>query len=116
MFGQTDVPFFTMSFFHKPFWEDPAPWLATSSIMLAVKVTTPTLLMTGELDRRTPMAQTEEYYAVLKYRGVPSRLLRFNGEYHGTGSRPSNAIRTILYMDDWYGQWARREGRAVPAR
>ena len=30
------------------------------------KVTTPTLLMTGVLDRRTPMPQTEEYYAALK--------------------------------------------------
>jgi len=113
MFGQSDIPFFTQSFFKKPFWEDPAPWLATSSIMLAGKVTTPTLLMTGELDRRTPMAQTEEYYAILKYRGVPSRLLRFNGEYHGTSTRPSNAMRTILYMDAWYAQWARRDGQAV---
>lgn len=113
MFGQTDIPLFAQSFFRKPFWEDPAPWLATSSIMLAGMVTTPTLLMTGELDRRTPMAQTEEYYAVLKYRGIPARLLRFNGEYHGTGSRPSNAMRTILYMDSWYSQWARRNGQAV---
>lgn len=108
MFGQTDIPFFTQSFFHRPFWEDPTEWPRQSPIMYVGNVTTPTLLMTGELDLRTPMPQTEEYFAALKYRGVPTRMLRFQSEYHGTGTRPSNAIRTILYMADWYGQWERR--------
>jgi dipeptidyl aminopeptidase/acylaminoacyl peptidase len=112
MFGQTDIPFFTQSFFRAPFWEDPTEWLRQSPIMYVGNVTTPTLLMTGELDLRTPMAQTEEYFAALKMRGVPSRLLRFQGEYHGTGTRPSNGMRTILYMADWYGQWERVNGEA----
>jgi dipeptidyl aminopeptidase/acylaminoacyl peptidase len=60
MAGHTDIPLFTYSFFQKPFWEDPSDWLAHSSIMSVGKVTTPTLLMTGVLDRRTPMPQTEE--------------------------------------------------------
>src|SRR5438477_11103256 len=51
------------------------------------------LLMTGILDRRTPMPQTEEYYAALKVKGVPVKLLQFNEEFHGTGSKPSNYIR-----------------------
>jgi dipeptidyl aminopeptidase/acylaminoacyl peptidase len=113
MFGQTDIPYFTMSFFEKPFWEDPTRWLEQSSIMHVGKVTTPTLLMTGESDLRTPMAQTEEYFAALKYRGVPAKMLRFPNQYHGTGTRPSNNLRTILYMDDWYSQWAREGGTAV---
>jgi dipeptidyl aminopeptidase/acylaminoacyl peptidase len=71
MTGNTDIPLFTYSFFQKPFWEDPSDWLAHSSVMTVGKVTTPTLLMTGVLDRRTPMPQTEEYYAALKVRGVP---------------------------------------------
>lgn len=112
MFGQTDIPFFTQSFFERPFWEDPTEWLQQSSIMYVGNVTTPTLLMTGELDLRTPMPQTEEYFAALKYRGVPTRMLRFQDQYHGTGTHPSNAIRTILYMADWYGQWERNGGEA----
>ena len=98
MAGHTDIPLFTYSFFKKPFWEDPSDWLAHSSLMTVGKVTTPTLLMTGVLDRRTPMPQTEEYYAALKVKGVPVKLLQFNEEYHGTGSKPSNYIRTQLYM------------------
>lgn len=107
MTGNTDIPLFTYSFFKKPFWEDPSEWLSHSSVMSAGKVTTPTLLMTGVLDRRTPMPQTEEYYAALKVRGVPVKLLQFEGEYHGTGSKPSNFIRTQLYMMSWFKKYAR---------
>lgn len=103
--GQTDVPWFTQNFFEQPFWEDPEPWLRQSPLMYVGNVNTPTLLMTGVLDLRTPMPQTEEYYAALKMRGVPSTLLRFEGEYHGTGSRPSNWMRSQLYMMDWYRRW-----------
>ncbi|HEX2716620.1 MAG TPA: hypothetical protein VHM67_03010, partial [Gemmatimonadaceae bacterium] len=51
--------------------------------------------------------QSEEYYAALKMRGVPAALIRFEGEYHGTSSRPSNYIRTQLYMMNWYRRWTR---------
>ena len=110
MAGHTDIPLFTYSFFKKPFWEDPSDWLSHSSLMYAGKVTTPTLLMTGVLDRRTPMPQTEEYYAALKMRGVPVTLLQFEGEYHGTGSKPSNFIRTQLYMMSWFKKYTRSAG------
>lgn len=115
MAGQTDIPLFTYNFFAKPFWEDPMPWLRQSSLMYVGQVTTPTLVMTGELDLRTPMPQSEEYYAALKVKGVPTELLRFEGEYHGTGSRPSNWMRTQLYMLSWYGRWQRTGGAVVPA-
>jgi dipeptidyl aminopeptidase/acylaminoacyl peptidase len=60
--------------------------------------------MTGELDLRTPIPQTEEYYSALKVLKVPVVMLRFNGEYHGTSSKPSNFLRTQLYMLSWYQQ------------
>jgi dipeptidyl aminopeptidase/acylaminoacyl peptidase len=113
MAGHTDIPLFTYSFFKKPFWEDPSDWLAHSSLMTVGKVTTPTLLMTGVLDRRTPMPQTEEYYAALKVKGVPVKLLQFNEEYHGTGSKPSNYIRTQLYMMSWFNKYSRQSGGRV---
>jgi dipeptidyl aminopeptidase/acylaminoacyl peptidase len=113
MAGQTDVPLFTYSFFKKPFWEDPTDWLAHSSLMTVGKVTTPTLLMTGILDKRTPMPQTEEYYAALKIKGVPVKLLQFNEEHHGTGSKPSNYIRTQLYMMSWFNKYTREAGGRV---
>src|SRR5262245_45422433 len=111
--GHTDIPLFTYSFFKRPFWEDPSDWLAHSSVMTVGKVTTPTLLMTGVLDRRTPMPQTEEYYAALKVKGVPAKLLQFNEEYHGTGTKPSNYIRTQLYMMSWFNKYTRQAGGRV---
>lgn len=115
--GTTDVPLFTFHWFDKPFWEDPKSWLDHSTLMHVGKVQTPTLLMTGELDLRTPMPQSEEYYLALKMRGVPTALLRFEGEYHGTSSRPSNWLRTQLYMMSWYNQWpakATMAGKPTP--
>ena len=113
MAGQTDVPFFTYNFFDKPFWEDPAAWLKQSSLMYVGNVTTPTLLMTGELDLRTPMPQTEEYFSALKMKGVETVMLRFRDEYHGTSSRPSNFMRTQLYMLDWYKKHTRPAAAAA---
>jgi dipeptidyl aminopeptidase/acylaminoacyl peptidase len=116
MAGHTDLPLFTYSFFKKPFWEDPSDWLSHSSLMHVGKVTTPTLLMTGVLDRRTPMPQTEEYFSALKMRGVPTKLLQFEGEYHGTGAKPSNWVRTQLYMMSWFNRYSRGPNGKVVER
>ncbi|MDB5475040.1 MAG: peptidase prolyl oligopeptidase active site domain protein [Phenylobacterium sp.] len=116
MAGDTDLPLFTYSFFDKPFWEDPSSWLAHSSLMSVGHVTTPTLLMTGVLDRRTPMPQTEEYFSALKMRGVPTKLLQFEGEFHGTGSKPSNWVRTQLYMMSWFNRYSRNPDLKVVSR
>jgi dipeptidyl aminopeptidase/acylaminoacyl peptidase len=106
MAGTSDVPFFTHQWFDAPFWEKPEPWLRQSPIMYVDKITTPTVVMTGELDLRTPMPQSEEFYTALLMRGVPAALVRFEGEFHGTGSKPSNFMRTQLYMMSWYKRWA----------
>jgi dipeptidyl aminopeptidase/acylaminoacyl peptidase len=105
--GHTDIPLFTANFFDAPFWEKPEPWLKQSPLMYVGKVKTPTLVMTGVLDMRTPMPQSEEYYTALKMRGVPSKLIRFEGEYHGTTTKPSNFMRTALYMLSWYQEHSR---------
>ena len=99
--GHTDVPLFTANFFDAPFWEKPEQWLKQSPLMYVGSVKTPTLVMTGVLDMRTPMPQSEEYYTALKMRGIDTKLLRFEGEYHGTTSKPSNFMRTALYMMSW---------------
>ena len=86
-------------------WDDPTEHLERSPLMHVGNVTTPTMLMTGENDRRTPMAQTEEYYAALQVLGVPTAMVRFQNEWHGTSSQPSNFIRSQLYLRAWFEQW-----------
>lgn len=70
--------------------------------MYVGNVTTPTMLMTGINDLRTPMSQTEEFYAALKVLRVPTAMIRFNDEWHGTTSNPSNFLRTQLYLRHWF--------------
>jgi dipeptidyl aminopeptidase/acylaminoacyl peptidase len=102
--GTTDGPGWYRNFEKFP-WEDPSEHLKRSPLMYAGNVTTPTMLMTGELDMRTPMPQTEEFYAALKVQKVPTVMLRFKGEYHGTSSIPSNYMRSQLYIHSWFEKW-----------
>jgi dipeptidyl aminopeptidase/acylaminoacyl peptidase len=99
--------------FAKPFWEDPSEYLQRSPIMYVGKVKTPTLLMTGVLDLRTPIPQIEEYYRALKMAGVPTAMVRMNNEYHGTSSTPSNFLRTQLYIRSWFDKYGTKGQNAV---
>jgi len=107
--GTADIVQWGFNRFDGYFWDNPDKWLEHSPLMHVGKVTTPTLLMTGELDLRTPMSQTEEYYAALKVLGVETVMLRFEGEYHGTTSKPSNFMRTVLYLVDWFDDHVKGE-------
>jgi dipeptidyl aminopeptidase/acylaminoacyl peptidase len=95
--------------FEKFPWEDPSEHLRRSPLMYVGNVKTPTMLMTGVLDMRTPISQTEEFYQALKAVGVPTAMLRFNGEYHGTTSRPSNFLRTQLYLRYWFEKYTTKD-------
>jgi len=106
MVGTTDIPAWTFEWFDVPFWEDPNNWLDRSPIMRTGYIKTPTLFMTGVLDIRTPMPQTEEMYVALKEAGVDTVLVRMNGEWHGTGRRkPTNWFRTYKYLSEWYEKY-----------
>ncbi len=112
--GNADITNWGYHRFYGYFWDNPDKWLEHSPLMHVENVTTPTLLMTGELDLRTPMGQTEEFYQALKALGVPTAMIRFNAEYHGTGSKPSNFMRTQLYLMKWFGRHS--GGKSVAAR
>lgn len=91
--------------FKKLPWEDPTEHLERSPLMYVGNVKTPTVLMTGVKDLRTPISQTEEYYQALKMQKVPAVMIRFNEEYHGTSSKPSNFLRTMAYLHYWFGKY-----------
>lgn len=97
--------------FEKFPWDDPSEHLRRSPLMYVGNVTTPTMLMTGVDDLRTPMPQTEEYYAALKVMGVETAMIRFNNEWHGTSSTPSNFLRTQLFLREWFKRY--EQGRSI---
>lgn len=106
--GSTDGPTYWYSNFKKHPWEDPTEYLQRSPLMYVGNVKTPTMLMTGELDLRTPISQTEEFYEALKIRRVPTAMVRFNEEFHGTTSKPSNFLRTQLYLRYWFEKYTKK--------
>jgi len=105
--GTTDGSSWYRNFKKLP-WEDPSEHLRRSPLMYVGNVKTPTMLMTGELDLRTPISQTEEFYEALKVRKVPTAMIRFNEEFHGTTSKPSNFMRTQLYLRSWFERWKKK--------
>jgi dipeptidyl aminopeptidase/acylaminoacyl peptidase len=99
--------------FEKLPWDDPSEHLRRSPLMYVGNVKTPTMLMTGVRDLRTPMPQTEEFYMALKLRKVPTAMIRFNDEWHGTSSRPSNFLRTQAYLRNWFDRFAAKGAAAT---
>ncbi len=106
--GTTDINLWAYHRFNKLPWEDPDLLWKHSPIAYVGNVKTPTMLMTGVLDMRTPISQTEEFYEALKLRHVPTAMVRFNEEYHGTSSKPSNFMRTQLYLRHWFEKYMKK--------
>ena len=104
--GTTDGATWYYNFEKLP-WEDPSEHIRRSPLTYVGNVKTPTMLMTGVNDLRTPMPQTEQFYSALKLLKVPTAMVRFNEEWHGTTSRPSNFMRTQLYLRYWFDKYKR---------
>ena len=104
--GTTDGASWYRNFDELP-WDDPSEHLRRSPLTYVGNVSTPTMLMTGVNDLRTPMPQTEQFYSALKFLKVPAAMVRFNDEWHGTTSKPSNFMRTQLYLRHWFDKYKR---------
>ena len=94
-------------------WENPDEYLPRSPITYAGNVKTPTLLITGEVDWRTPISQTEEFFRALRIRKIDSKMVRIPDEPHGTRRYPSHYIAKILFIMDWFDHYIK--GKESPA-
>ena len=91
--------------FEKYPWEDPDEYWRRSPLSLVGNVSTPTMLLTGESDHRTPMPESEQYYQALKLRKIDSALVRVPESSHGIASRPSNQIAKVDNILAWFGKY-----------
>jgi len=114
--GTTDGNSWYQQFKKYP-WEDPLEYAARSPLSLVANVKTPTMVMTGEADLRTPISQSEEYYRALKLlRKADTLLVRMPEEFHGW-RRPSHQILQQLYLLAWFEKYRTPESRtAIAAR
>jgi acylaminoacyl-peptidase len=100
----SDIPFITKYWFPALPWENTENYMQRSLTTLVSKVKTPSLVMTGEADYRTPISEAEQFYTALKLLNVETVLVRVPEEPHGIGRRPSHHIAKMLYVAGWFEQ------------
>jgi dipeptidyl aminopeptidase/acylaminoacyl peptidase len=110
-----DATLFTSRYwFPKLPWEDPMGYWARSPLSLVGNVKTPTLVVVGSEDYRTPVSEAEQYYAALQIRGVPTALVKVPGASHGgIAARPSQSAAKAAAIIAWFDRY-RTGGAATP--
>ncbi|EKE84715.1 S9 family peptidase [Idiomarina xiamenensis] len=88
-------------------WDEFEHYWQRSPLSLVGNVTTPTMLMTGESDRRTPISETEQFYQALKLRHVDTVMVRIPGSPHGIAGKPSRLINKVEYTLAWFEKYRR---------
>jgi dipeptidyl aminopeptidase/acylaminoacyl peptidase len=87
-------------------WEDPQSYWRYSPLSLVANVKTPTLVVVGSEDYRTPVNQAEQYYTALQLRGIPTALVKVPGASHGSiAARPSQAAAKASAILAWFDRY-----------
>ena len=98
--------FMTTDWFAKPPWEDQDAYWRHSPLSLVGHVKTPTMVMVGEEDHRTPPSEAEQYFQALQIRGVPTALVRVPGaSHHGLAERPSQQAAEAAAILAWFDRY-----------
>ncbi len=83
-------------------WDDVQAYWKRSPLAYVGNVHTPTMLMTGEVDYRTPSGEAEQFYEALKLRRIDTALVRVPNASHDISSRPSLLIAKVSYVLAWF--------------
>ncbi len=87
-------------------WEAPELYWRQSPLSLVRNVTTPTLVVVGSNDFRTPVSEAEQYYTALRLRGVPTKFIKVPGASHGgIAARPSQSAAKTAAILAWFDQY-----------
>jgi dipeptidyl aminopeptidase/acylaminoacyl peptidase len=98
-------PWMAKYWFGKMPWEDPQGYWARSPLSLVANVSTPTLVVVGDQDLRTPDGESEQYYGALRLRGVPTGLVKVPGAFHDMAARPSHAASKAEAVLAWFARY-----------
>ena len=106
MIGTSDIYTYMAKYWFTDLpWVDYQQYWDRSPLSLVGNITTPTMVLTGEMDVRTPMAESEQYYGALRLQGVDSAFVRIQGAYHGITAKPSNLARKVGYILAWFDRY-----------
>ena len=103
-----DFTQFQPSWFKGAPFEDVEGFRQRSAITHVAKIQTPMMFILGEADWRTPpMAGGEELFRALKYRKVPTVMVRFPNEGHelSRSGQPWHRIERLQHIVGWFDKW-----------
>jgi len=111
-----DFTLFQPTWFRKAPWEDPQDFAARSPITHIAKVTTPLMLINGDTDYRTPASDGGEMmFRALKYRKIPTVMVRFPRETHelSRSGEPWHRVERLRHIVGWMDEWL--QGKKNPS-
>ncbi len=101
-----DFPsFFARYWFGQYPWENQEAFWRRSPLSLVGNVQTPTLVVVGSEDYRTPVSESEQYYTALQLRGIPTALVKVPGVGHGFTARPSQSAAKASAILAWFERY-----------
>src|SRR5215831_20256650 len=103
-----DFTLFQPNWFRAPPFEDPDEYRARSPISYINNVKTPIMLILGEADYRTPPgAGGEQTFRALKFRKIPTVMVRFPNESHelSRSGQPWHRVERLQHIVGWFDHW-----------
>ena len=86
-------------------WENMDAYMKFSPISLVGNIQTPTLVMVGTSDLRTPLSEAKQLYHALKIRRIETALVEVPGAPHFISRRPSQLITKIEHILAWFDRY-----------
>lgn len=86
-------------------WENFETYWKFSPISLVGNVETPTMVMVGMNDLRTPTSEAKQLYHALKLRKIETVLVEIPDSYHNIASKPSNLISKVAHTLAWFNKY-----------
>lgn len=103
-----DFTLFQPNWFRAPPFEDPDEYRARSPISYINNVKTPMMFILGEADYRTPPgAGGEQMFRALKFRKIPTVMVRFPNESHelSRSGQPWHRVERLQHIVGWFDHW-----------
>ena len=91
-------------------WDNLEGYWKFSPLSLVGNVETPTLIVTGEADLRTPLSESYQLFHALKLRGIDTGVVRLPGAFHNMSRRPSQLMAKIANVLAWFEKYRTRDG------
>ena len=86
-------------------WENFETYWKFSPLSLVGNISTPTMVMVGMNDLRTPPSEAKQLYHALKLRKIETVLVEIPGASHGIANKPSNLISKVAHVLAWLNKY-----------